>query len=232
MRFVWIKASDDSRYVIFINTQITQLLIYFKVKRWKLIKIINGCNWSGKNLLKRSAFPENFVIMSPFTSRGGIAQILLFFRKRFSIDQYVLGAANGSFSLSLKHLTYFFWHLKLRVCIHQFSLPTHLNVISFDHFVIFLCQFRSFSQSRFYIIYVLCHPGGPFIATINYLVWNKVTEDIHQGFIEYHNFLVYRSSLKEVLVNTRNTTPNTFSISFFVVPHRRLVGWGYRYHKA
>ena len=45
-------------------------------------------------------------------------------------------------------------------------------------------------------------------------------ENIHQVFIKYHNVLVYRSSLKEkVPVNTRNTAPNTFNISFFVVPH-------------
>ena len=35
-------------------------------------------------------------------------------------------------------------------------------------------------------------------------------EDIHQVFIKNHNFLVYRSSLKEKLaVITRNTTPDT-----------------------
>ena len=46
-------------------------------------------------MLNRSAFAEKaFVVISPFTSRGGIAGIFLLFRKRFSIDQYVLDAAS------------------------------------------------------------------------------------------------------------------------------------------
>ena len=49
-------------------------------------------------------------------------------------------------------------------------------------------------------------------------------EDIQQVYIKYHNFMVYRSSLKEqVPINTRNTTSNTFSVSFFVVPHLSMV---------
>ena len=66
-------------------------------------------------------------------------------------------------------------------------------------------------------------PSGP--APPSYILnVRSLMEDNHQMFIKYHNFLVYRSSLKEkVPVNTRNTTPNTFSISFFVVPHLPLV---------
>ena len=38
-------------------------------------------------------------------------------------------------------------------------------------------------------------------------------EDIHQMFVKYHNFLVFKSFSKEkVPVNTSNTTPNTFNI--------------------
>ena len=40
-----------------------------------------------KKLLEKSAFTEKFVIMSPFTSRDGVAAIFILFRKRFSIDQ-------------------------------------------------------------------------------------------------------------------------------------------------
>ena len=52
-----------------------------------LFKLLRGVHWSVKNLLKWSAFSEKFVMMSPFTRRGGIAGIFLLFRKRFSIGQ-------------------------------------------------------------------------------------------------------------------------------------------------
>ena len=74
--------------------------------------------------------------------------------------------------------------------------------------------------------------GGIYSYSYNYLSCfrnkvNKVMEDIHQVFIKYRNYLLYRSSSKgKVPVNTRNTTPNTFSISFLVVPHLPLVSSG------
>ena len=58
-------------------------------------------------------------------------------------------------------------------------------------------------------------------------------EDIHQVLIKYRNFLVYRNRLKENdPVNTTNTMPNTFSISFFVFTHSPHVSWGLRYLKV
>ena len=59
----------------------------FKIKRFNLFKLSKGVHWSAKNMFNRSAFSEKFVIMSPFTSGGGIAGVFVLFRKRFSIDQ-------------------------------------------------------------------------------------------------------------------------------------------------
>ena len=51
-------------------------------------------------MLKESAFLEKFVKISQFTSTGGIAWISLSFMKRFNIDQYTLGAVNGSLNVN------------------------------------------------------------------------------------------------------------------------------------
>ena len=72
-----------------------------------------------------------------------------------------------------------------------------------------------------------------FIETINDLVQNKVMKYIHKVFIKYHKFLVYKCSLKKkVPINTRNTTLNTISNSFFVVSYLPLVSWRLRYNKV
>ena len=52
-----------------------------------LFKLLRGVHWFAKNLVRRLAFLEKFVIMALFTSRSGISGIFLLFRKRFSVDQ-------------------------------------------------------------------------------------------------------------------------------------------------
>ena len=75
----------------------------------------------------------------------------------------------------------------------------------------------------------------PFIATVNCPDQKKIKTDIHQVLIKCHNFLVYRNSKKKKEkdpVNTTNTIPNKFSISFSVCPHLPLVSWGLSYLKS
>ena len=99
-----------------------------------------------------------------------------------------------------------------------FKITSKLYFITF---VLFLCYFRFFSLSRFYVI---CHPGGGglFIATFSFLFGTKVSYErySYQVFIRYHNFLVYRSSLKEhISVSTRNLRRIQPSLAFFSPTH-------------
>ena len=83
------------------------LLSVLMVRGGKVLVFDNDVHCDAKNLLKSSAFFENFEIISPFTNRGGIEVILLLLKKRFNILQYVLGAVSGLLSFLLNSLIYF-----------------------------------------------------------------------------------------------------------------------------
>ena len=54
-----------------------------------------------KKLLKRFAFPQKSETNLSSTNSGGIAGIFLLYSKRLRIAQYVLGAVEGVWSLSV-----------------------------------------------------------------------------------------------------------------------------------
>ena len=55
--------------------------------------------FSKEKLNIAALFPKS-VLKVPFTRRGWMAGILILFRKRFKIDQYVLALVIASFNLS------------------------------------------------------------------------------------------------------------------------------------
>ena len=67
-----------------------------------LLPFGKGLHWDEKYLLERLAFSLKFVIIFPFTERGGIIGIFLPLKHNLIIDQYVLGLICELFSFTDK----------------------------------------------------------------------------------------------------------------------------------
>ena len=124
------------------------------VRGEKVLVFDYSVHCDAKNLLKRSAFFEEFEIISPFTKRGGIESIFLLFTKRFNILQYVLGAVSGLLSFLLNSLIYFSVAAKI-ISVHLFDLvsafsksvffyhPYNIVLLNWSVLLIYSLQFLS-----------------------------------------------------------------------------------------
>ena len=155
--------NDESRFSILM------------VRGQKVLVFDYSVHYDAKNFLKRSAFFEEFEIISPFTNREGIESIFLLFTKRFNIFQYVSGAVSGLLSFLLNSLIYFSVVAKI-ISVHSFDLVSAFSKSVFFHHPYNIVLLNS-SVLLIYS-YNFCHPRWVPIIKFYFVIWDKIMKNV------------------------------------------------------